>query len=93
MLILPFLLQLAVDDRVRVEAEATCARRPAAERAACVDAQLQAAGRTFAAANIGDDTTPAAIGRCLESSRKDGAIDWTLAAACAHDYARAHPAE
>ena len=92
MLLSMLLLQLAVDDRVGVEIGRFCARKPTAGRAACADAQARDARRTFEAAGVGDETTPAAIGRCLERSRRRGVIDWTRAAACAHAHARAHPA-
>ena len=92
MIAFAFLLQLAVDDRVGVEIERFCARVPAARRAACAETQARDARRTFEAAGIGDETTPAATGRCLERSRSRGVINWTRAAACAHAHARAHPA-
>lgn len=93
MLILPLLLQVAVDDRVGEEIARFCARAPAAARAGCADRQRAAARRTFDASRVGDDTTPAATAACLERSRSRGAIDWTRAADCAEAHARAHPAE
>jgi hypothetical protein len=85
-MLLAFLPQAAFDQGVGVEIDRYCARVPT--RPACTRTQRETAPRTYAIAAIGDDTTPAAIGRWLEASPSRGAMDWTRAAEA---YAQAHP--